>query len=385
MTVVKAPSAHRGAKGLIPIDGSDDEHDSKPLDSKMTREATDGDDAGIEHGVSDSPQEKALSPPPMTKTRGSMYELRVGESHGAFTNDLSHEFSIQHDSEYSPQQLSLQVTLVGAVDDKAAKSADDEDAGHDDDVADIKAPTLEDADAAPAILVEEATVTAPAPTSVSPSVSPAVSPGVSPGQGKPLVGIKPPMALGIDGDEPLPPKPVAPIGVAPAATLSNAVNPVFVIPERCTLKTADGKTDFKCPYCGEQNFLSEYVLRSHLRAKHGSDASFLVHATVLEAIIPHLRELLAVDGPVSGGSASVEQAMEFLPEELRAEIRDVTHFEAITTKDDDFVVFEYTTDLLKRHCITDDVAVAGQLRIAQMGVPYSLRDKERSVGFVVAE
>jgi hypothetical protein len=95
---------------------------------------------------------------------------------------------------------------------------------------------------------------------------------------------------------------------------------------------------------------------------------------------PHLKEYLAVDGPVSGGSATVESVIAFLPKELRDELRDATHFEAAVTLDDDFVVFAYTPEELARHHITDDVSIAGELRIALIDVPYVKRDIERSVG-----
>lgn len=193
-------------------------------------------------------------------------------------------------------------------------------------------------------------------------------------------GPRPPTALGIEHDDrpgALKPTVTPP---TPIAATAHPANPVFVIPARCTGKTPEGKTDFKCPYCGHRGFLSEYVLRSHLRAKHTSDASFLVRDSLVQAVVPHLKEFLAVDGPVSGGSASIEEVMSLLPGHIRSDIRDLTHFEAIATMDDDFVVFEYTEEDLVRHHITSDVAVSGELRIALIDVPYVKRDTERSIG-----
>lgn len=194
-------------------------------------------------------------------------------------------------------------------------------------------------------------------------------------------GIRPPLALGIDETEllvPAPPVALVPTHPTPVANVN--AGPYFVIPQRCVKQQADGQHDFCCPFCEHRGMFSEYVLRSHLRAKHGSDASLLVSHAVKQAVTEQVREFLAVDGPVSGGSGSLEEALRFLPDDVRLRVRDKTHFEAILTLEEDFTVFSYTEPELKRHRITPDVASVGEQRVALMDVPYVKRDTERSVG-----
>lgn len=142
-------------------------------------------------------------------------------------------------------------------------------------------------------------------------------------------------------------------------------NPVFVIPTRCVSKNTEGRNVFMCPICENHGFLSEYVLRSHLRAKHGSDASLLVRASIANDISSIVHSRLS-----QGGSIGLEDVIEALPEDLQSEVKDTTQLEAMLSVKDDFVVFRYTTQELRMHGIPPHVADAERLRVAILGSNY---------------
>jgi hypothetical protein len=385
VTVVKVAPGHRGAKGLIPIDGFDDEYDAQhQLNHNDSTHSNPYDVSPNNASLMDAP---AVAESSGNQVNGDQVTESPSNVSGEEVERGGHrlmEEDVRHPAETVDQAAQMdtetesaivQPLFSGIVDDRAVNTVTSTSAESSADgvltlVQSSGPPTTSAVDEAPESTAD-----------VVRSVEAVVSP---PSKG--LTGPRPPVALGIDGDGSILPRPAAPSSVGmlppapPSAMGSNPANPIFVIPARCTSKNTEGRTTFKCPYCSQQGFLSEYVLRSHLRAKHTSDASFLVRSSLVQSILPYLRDFLAVDGPVSGGSASVVQALEFLPQELRADIRDATHFEAITTKDDDFVVFEYTPEELVLHRITSDIAVAGELRIALIDAPYVRRDTDRSVG-----
>ena len=67
------------------------------------------------------------------------------------------------------------------------------------------------------------------------------------------------------------PSPMAPAGdaVEPStSTGGTGASTVDYISPSCLIKNAEGKTVYRCPHCEESNFITDAVLRSHLRAKH---------------------------------------------------------------------------------------------------------------------
>lgn len=232
---------------------------------------------------------------------------------------------------------------------------------------------------------------APSSASSSSSSTPTLQAGGSGGNASTSNTPAPPMALGEGDDAPAPigtqlpsrsSVPLAPsggghhvFGSAASAAFAHPHNPVFVIPSRCQATNADGRTVYRCPVCDQSDFLSEYVMRSHLRARHGSDASLLVRLSVAEQLAPLVRAFLEEQG---GGSAELTSVVQALPPDCAAEINDPLHFEATLNTQDMFVIFQYTDSELAHHKIDRTVADSKQIRVALYGTPYAKIDGEKS-------
>ena len=176
------------------------------------------------------------------------------------------------------------------------------------------------------------------------------------------------------------------------------------------------KATIRCPHCDMTGFLTEYVLRSHVRAKHASvverdgaaapqtatppSEARITSPTQLSGTLPPsgpateqpasaamrlldvLRAYLNTD--CAGGSASVASVKAFLI------TRHASLQDALPTADDvDATLhaliqngllcsFQYSEEDLTRRAIRSPVAVSGELRVALPASDYASADAQRS-------
>lgn len=206
----------------------------------------------------------------------------------------------------------------------------------------------------------------------------------------------PPMAVGLDDAPPAPhtvpssaPRsapvehpPAAPSQVpqqyTPAvASAGHPQNPFFVVPKRCVIPPdapgpGKGKTRFLCPLCDQSGFVSEFVLRSHLRAKHSSDAPLLVRAPFAKKIGALILEY--VEQFAAGRSVALADAAQSLPVDVVEEIIDNTHLEALLALQNELMVFQYSEEELLQYGITDPAIRKNQLRVALVGSDWRRGD-----------
>ena len=136
-----------------------------------------------------------------------------------------------------------------------------------------------------------------------------------------------------------------------------------------------------CPHCSESNFLTEYVLRSHIKAKHSAESQLAAAAenTAVVKLNNVIRNYLTTD--CNGGSVSVDTLSRWL-EGNHAVLLGEASAAAKTLNDiltvGNFRRFAYTADELSRAEITPEIARPNEGRVALPNTDYMKQDGLRS-------
>jgi hypothetical protein len=175
----------------------------------------------------------------------------------------------------------------------------------------------------------------------------------------------------------------APSGAVVASTAAPATAPATVAPAAPTVPRKEG-APITCPHCQETGFLTEYVLRSHIKAKHSAESQQpAAGAEASNKAITHLNGIIRtyLQQDLQSGSCAFDQLTKYLETNHATALGEAIQVAKTLNEvlvQGNFRRFAYSADELSRAEIRTEIAKAGEARVALPATDYMSKDSARS-------